>query len=104
MSGLTKKAVYADKVLSSVLGVSEGDFVSYAEISRGLHKYIKDNNLRTEKGKQIVPAPKQAVQPPIAQSSAPQSLAASTGMKSCRDCGAEIPLQAVFCDLCGIGQ
>jgi len=92
MSGLTKKSVYADKTLSTILGVKEGELVSYAQLSKGLHKYIKDNNLRNP----------QAQMPPSATQAAPP--AAVAGMKKCRDCGAEIPAQAVFCDLCGISQ
>ena len=98
MSGLTKKAVYADRVLSSILSVNEGDFVSYADISKGLHKYIKDNNLRSPQARQA--AAQLASQPPVEQAKAP----ATRTMKNCRDCGAEIPSQAVFCDLCGVSQ
>ena len=104
MSGLTKKAVYADKLLSSVLGVREGDFVSYAEISRGLHKYIKDNNLRPEKGKQAPPQPQPAFQVASPKPTETFSPALSPAMKNCRDCGAEIPSQAIYCDLCGVSQ
>ena len=58
MSGLTKKAVYADRLLSTILGVSEGDLVSYAQISKGLHKYIRDNNLSNMSAKpQPLPQP-----------------------------------------------
>lgn len=98
MSGLTKKAVYADKVLSSILSVNEGDFVSYADISRGLHKYIKDNNLRSSLAKQ--PAPQPIRQAAIQEAKAP----VTSTMKNCSDCGAEIPSEAVFCDLCGVSQ
>lgn len=98
MSGLTKKAVYADKLLSSILGVREGDFVSYAEISRGLHRYIKDKKLKA--GGSIQPSMQPTVQavpeepkPPLAPS-----------VKSCIDCGAQIPSEASFCDMCGVSQ
>ena len=46
MSGLTKKAVYADKVLAALLSVKEGTHVSYAELAKGLHKYIRENDLK----------------------------------------------------------
>lgn len=95
MSGLTKKAVYADRLLSTILGVSEGDLVSYAEISKGLHKYIKDNNLKNMSAK-----PQPLPQPELQEVEA----AASTDVKQCRDCGAEIPFEAVFCDMCGVIQ
>lgn len=97
MSGLTKKAVYADRLLASILGVNEGDFVSYAEISKGVHKYIKANNLRTQQTKQP-----QTPSPPVS-STAPTMTTIRT-MKKCRDCGAEIPSGAAFCDLCGVSQ
>jgi len=95
LSGLTKKAVYADTVLSTILGVTEGELVSYAQISKGLHKYIKERDLRKTSAEtpSII---REAVQPaePIV----------SPNMKRCRDCDAEIPFEAVFCDLCGVSQ
>jgi hypothetical protein len=92
MSGLTKKSVYADKTLSTLLGVEEGELVSYAQLSKGLHKYIKDNDLRNLKAKPALPAI------PLA---AP---AAVPAVRVCRDCGAQIPSGAVFCDMCGVSQ
>ncbi len=102
MSGLTKKAVFADKVLSTVLGVKEGDFVSYAEISRGLHKYIKENNLRSDKGGQATSAGSPIIETESPRE--PQSAPVVSATKNCRDCGVEIPSEALFCDLCGISQ
>lgn len=99
LSGLTKKAVYADRLLSTILGVSEGDFVSYAEISKGLHKYIKDNNLRNLSATPQ-PTPQPTRQQVVQEAKPPGSLQ----MKQCRDCGAEIPFEAFFCDLCGVSQ
>jgi hypothetical protein len=94
LSGLTKKTVYADRVLSTLLGVAEGDFVSYAQISKGLHQYIKDKGLKNATGiPELVSS--RAVQP---------SEPAFSKMKHCTDCGAEIPGEAVFCDLCGVSQ
>ena len=95
MNGLTKKSVYADKVLSTILGVSEGELVSYADISKGLSKYIADNNLRSMLAKSQ-PIPTRAIR------EAEPSI--SMQMKHCRDCGAEIPFEAVFCDMCGVSQ
>jgi ribosomal protein L40E len=95
LSGLTKKIVYADRLLSAVLGVNEGEMVSYAQISKGVHKYIKDNDLKNVSARPQ-PAPQQVLKEE--KSSTPPAL------KRCRDCGAEIPQEAVFCDLCGVSQ
>jgi hypothetical protein len=99
MSGLTKKLIYADRNLSTVIGVREGDLVSYAEIQKGLHKYIKEKDLKSPQGR-----PQSAIMPaaqPTAEKERPPSQA---GMKQCRDCGDSIPTEAVFCDLCGVSQ
>lgn len=98
MSGLTKKAVYADKLLSSILGVEEGDFVSYADISRGMHKYIKENKLKGESASQT------SKQPSVQASRQEPKPASAAAMKNCVDCGAQIPSQAMFCDMCGVSQ
>jgi len=95
LNGLTKKSVYADRVLSTILRVSEGDLVSYADISKGLNKYIADNNLRG------TPAKSQPIPTQVIREAEPSI---SMQMKQCRDCGAEIPFEAVFCDLCGVSQ
>jgi len=95
LSGLTKKSVYADKLLSTILKVNEGDFVSYADISKGLSKYIADNNLRS------IPVKSQ---PTPAKTLREEEPLITTKMKQCRDCGSEIPFGAVFCDLCGVVQ
>jgi len=100
MSGLTKKAIYADKVLATLLSVKEGTHVSYAELSKGLHKYIKEKDL-----KKPSPATQPTTtltassprEPAVAQTTAPVT-------KHCRDCGMEIPSGALFCDLCGVPQ
>lgn len=94
MSGLTKKQVYVDRNLSAVIGVSEGVLVSYADIQKGLHKYIKDNDLRNPQGRPQ----------PIIHPSPEEEKKSGLAMKQCRDCGAEIPGEAVFCDLCGVSQ
>ena len=101
MSGLTKKTVYTDKLLATVLGVNEGDRVSYADLTRGLHKYIKDHNLKTPQAAVAATAPIPLV------ASAPRDAVSAVLpalMKTCRVCGAEIPAEAVFCDLCGARQ
>jgi len=99
MSGLTKKQVYVDRNLSSILGVREGELVSYAEIQKLLHKYIKDNDLKNPARSTV----------PLAPLPAPSSTgsASSTSMraqKRCVDCGAEIPSEAAYCDVCGVAQ
>lgn len=107
MSGLTKKTVIADGTLSVILGVNEGELVSYAELSKGLHKYIKDHDLRNPQLRQpstltLQPAPTmQPAQPSVVPQIQP---AAAPAVKKCRDCRADIPADAVFCDLCGFRQ
>lgn len=107
MSGLTKKTVFTDRALAVILGVKEGEMVSYAQLSKGVHKYIKDNDLRNPN--RVKPsAPSSPLSPAIqpTRSATPQTVlpAASAAMKTCMDCGAEIPAEAAFCDLCGVKQ
>jgi hypothetical protein len=107
MSGLTKKTVVADQRLSAILGVKEGELVSYAQLSKGLHKYIKDNDLKNpQRAHPSTPAgaPTPAVTEPIPPASGSTVPAISAELKKCKDCGAEIPSEAIFCDLCGVKQ
>jgi hypothetical protein len=99
MSGLTKKIIYTDKALSSILGVSEGALVSYADISKGLHRYIKERDLKN-------PHPVQPQSSSATPTSPPQSSPAigQEGQAVCKDCGEQIPAGAVFCDMCGVKQ
>lgn len=101
LSGLTKKTVYADKLLATILGVTEGDRVSYADLTRGLHKYIKDHDLKNPTA-----AVAGTATVPLAASGPPEVTRAVGAVvaRVCRDCGAEIPAEAVFCDLCGARQ
>jgi len=94
LSGLTKKVVYTDNLLATIAGVTEGDRVSYADLTRGLHKYIRDHNLKSPKSAAAVPqvAPLQ-----------PQITPTGTA-RTCRECGTGIPAEAIFCDLCGARQ
>jgi len=94
MCGLTKKIVYADKTLAALLSVNEGALVSYAELSRGLHKYIKDNDLKNPKSVQVQPR----------TTPTPLTEPATVQVAICKDCGETIPTGAVFCDMCGIKQ
>lgn len=95
LSGLLKKRIRVDQNLGLVVGVPEGTTVSYAEIQKGLHKYIRENNLRTDMAGEAAPSAK-AVQPDVAK-------AKLRGMY-CISCGEAIPTGAVFCDLCGTMQ
>ena len=100
MSGLTKKAVYADKVLAALLSVKEGTHVSYAELSKGLHKYIREKELKKPPASTQSTTTVAASQP--RETEASQTTEPVT--RHCRDCGMKIPLDAVFCDLCGVRQ
>ena len=96
MSGLLKKRIQVDRNLAAVIGVPEGGTVSYAEIQKGLHKYIRDNNLRTDVAKESGAAPAQVPEPS-------QPKTQPRGFY-CISCGEAIPSGAVFCDLCGALQ
>lgn len=96
MSGLLKKRIQVDRDLGTIIGVPEGTAVSYAEIQKGLHRYIRDHGLRTDIAK-----PAGAVVP-----AAPQPEAAKDQSRGfyCISCGEAIPSGAVYCDLCGALQ
>lgn len=96
MSGLLKKRIQVDRNLGFVVGVPEGTTVSYAEIQKGLHKYIRDNNLRTDVAKAATAAVPQASEPEAAEGQA-------RGFY-CISCGEPIPSGSTFCDLCGALQ
>jgi len=96
LSGLLKKRIQVDRNLGTIIGMPEGTTVSYAEIQKGLHKYIKDNNLRTDVEKGVPAAAPQAAEP-----EAPK---VQTRKVYCISCGEAIPSGAVFCDLCGAMQ
>jgi len=97
MSGLTKKIIYADKALAPILGVKEGSLVSYSEISKGLHKYIKEKDLKN-------PHAVHAESPPPPTSTTPPPIVEQVRKSMCKDCGEAIPTDAVFCDMCGVRQ
>jgi hypothetical protein len=90
MSGLTKKVIRVDAALSTILRVDQGTLVSYSELSKGLHRYIKDKGLKN--------APPMAVETTEVLVTTPETLA------RCRDCGEIIPEGALFCDMCGVRQ
>lgn len=96
MSGLLKKRILADRNLGIIIGAQEGTIVSYAEIQKGLHKYIRDNHLRTDLPGGATTAPHQAPEPEGPKSQPRGSF--------CIFCGEAIPSGAIFCDLCGVLQ
>jgi hypothetical protein len=96
LSGLLKKRIQVDRTLGTVIGVSEGTVVSYAEIQKGLHKYIRDHGLRTD-----VPKPPTAPAAQTPEREIPESQAHGL---YCVSCGEAIPPGAVYCDLCGVPQ
>ena len=96
MSGLLKKRVQVDQCLGTVVGAPEGTIVSYAEIQKGLHKYIHDHGLRTDVQK---PASTSNV-----QTSEPEKREGEARGFYCISCGEAIPSGAVYCDLCGSPQ
>jgi len=100
LSGLLKKRVQVDQTLGTVVGFPEGTVVSYAEIQKGLHKYIHDHGLRTDVPK---PAVSSAV-PPGVQNLEHEALESRRRGHFCVSCGEAIPSGAVFCDLCGVLQ
>lgn len=90
MSGLTKKVIYADKTLAEILNVDEGVIVSYSELLKGLHRYIKEKGLKNTGS-----IAAKSTEPPA---TVPEALA------ECRDCNEPIPVGALFCDMCGVRQ
>lgn len=85
MRTLDKKTVIVDENLSKVIGVEVGSLVSYAEVAKGLHEYIKAHNLKKE------PEKKEGRKRGIRQ-------------KFCFKCGAKLPKRAAYCDRCGTKQ
>ena len=103
MSGLTKRIIYTDRHLSAILGVAEGSLVSYADISKGIHAYIKKHDLKNPES--VTRSPEIArseVQPQISEPQTPAAL--SPQIRECRDCGEMIPVDAFYCDMCGMRQ
>ena len=100
MSGLTKKVIYADKALSSILGVKEGSLVSYSDISKGVHKYIKEKDLKNLRRVKADSQPASSTTTP----SEPPPVERVDELSVCKDCGEAIPAGAVFCDMCGVRQ
>jgi chromatin remodeling complex protein RSC6 len=102
MSGLTKRIIYADRYLAAILGVNEGSLVSYADISKGIHAYIKKNDLKNPKAVKESSITPEVI---ITERPAPTlSTEQPAEIRKCRDCGEIIPFDAVYCDMCGIAQ
>ncbi|MBS7656248.1 zinc-ribbon domain-containing protein [Candidatus Bathyarchaeota archaeon] len=78
MSNISRKTIIVDENLSKIIGVSEGTLVSYSEIAKGIHEYIKMHNLKKKIEKKR--------------------------LKFCFKCGVQIPEKAVYCDFCGAKQ
>lgn len=85
MRTLDKKTVIVDENLSKIIGVEVGSLVSYAEVARGLHEYIKTHNLRKEPEKK-------------------ERKKRGASQKFCFKCGAGLPKRAAYCDRCGTKQ
>jgi hypothetical protein len=100
MSGLTKKIIHTDKALSFILGVNEGSLVSYSDLSKGIHKYIKEKDLKNPHPVQAETQPTTTTTPLTEPSRAEQAHEAAV----CKDCGEAIPAGAVYCDMCGVKQ
>jgi len=88
MTALTKKQILTDRTLANLVGVREGTLVSYAELTKGMHDYIKKNKLR--KGDEELAS--------LASAPPPASV------KYCSACGAAIAGSATYCDKCGEKQ
>jgi hypothetical protein len=76
--------------------------VSYAQLSKGLHEYIKANDLKNPRRAQALTAEARAAS--TAAKVEPQTTEVPVSFKKCKNCNAEIPLEAIFCDLCGVSQ
>ena len=96
MSGLLKKRIQVDQILGTLIGSPEGTIVSYAEIQKGLHKYIRNHGLRTDVPKAATAA--------VTQASGPETSESQMRGLYCISCGEAIPTGAVYCDLCGALQ
>lgn len=88
MSALTKKQIVADATLATMVGVVEGTLVSYAELTKAMHEYIKKHKLR-----KVDEALTLEVHGPLVSS-----------VRYCSACGSMIPGSAAYCDGCGEKQ
>ena len=82
MSSFVKKSVKVDSNLSKVIGMRKGALVSYAEITKGIYDYIKNNDLKVQEGKPV----------------------SSRSKRYCFRCGVEQEPKVRFCHKCGMKQ
>lgn len=88
MSGLTKKQIRTDVTLARLVGLEEGTLISYAELTKAIHEYIKRNKLKKMKQEQGSVSSTQPLQQ----------------VNYCHSCGSPHFATAVFCDRCGAKQ
>lgn len=88
MSGLTRKQIVTDATLAVLVGVEEGTLVSYAEMTKGMHEYIRMNRLRKGEEELALMARKSSV----------------SSVRYCSACGSSISGSAAYCDKCGEEQ
>ncbi len=46
VSMLTQRSIVADDTLAALTGQPRGAYLSYTELTKGMHQYIKSKNLR----------------------------------------------------------
>ena len=80
MSAFSRKMIRVDENLSKVIGFNKGDMVSYTDVTKGIHGYIKKQNLRKEPNKKKVT------------------------ITFCFNCGTDVKVNALYCDRCGTKQ
>jgi chromatin remodeling complex protein RSC6 len=80
MSALLRKMIRVDENLSKVIGFDKGELVSYTDVTKGIHGYIKKKNLRKELDKK------------------------KAAITFCFNCGADVQANSPYCDRCGRKQ
>jgi hypothetical protein len=84
LSTLQKKIILVDENLSKIIGIGHGELTSYAELTKGIHEYIKKYDLR-KKTELASESP-------------------SGNIRFCFNCGADMSASSIFCDKCGKKQ
>jgi ribosomal protein L40E len=85
LSALQRKIILVDEDLSKVVGKEQGTLVSYAELTKGIHDYVKNHDLRK--------STQEASSEPVL-----------THANFCYRCGADLTTGSTFCDKCGNKQ
>jgi chromatin remodeling complex protein RSC6 len=85
LSALQKKIVLIDENLSKIVGKEQGSLASYAELTKGVHDYIKKHELKKSTSETL-------------------SESTSTTVKFCFSCGSDVAAGSIFCDKCGKKQ